>query len=112
MIDVNSKGNGMNEISHCESLTGYSHLHALTGFVITYSGSETGFVTYSGSEICKLQTLGPLINVASRQVHEAYFRITRYNSRDGEALSLQVLATQNGMQTNKDDQRYVIKSRR
>jgi len=101
MISVNSKGNGMNEISHCESLTGYSHLHALTGFV-----------TYSGSEICKLQTLGPPINVASRQVHEAYFRITRYNSRDGEALSLQVLATQNGMQTNKDDQRYVIKSRR
>lgn len=87
MIDVNSKGNGMNEISHCESLTGYSHLHVLTGFVITYSGSETGFVTLSGSEICKLQTLGPLINVASRQVHEAYFRITRYNSRDGEALS-------------------------
>lgn len=76
MIVVNSKGNGMNEISHCESLTGYSHLHALTGFV-----------TYSGSEICKLQTLGPPINVASRQVHEAYFRITRYNSRDGEALS-------------------------
>jgi len=111
MISVNSKGNGMNEISHCESLTGYSHLHALTGFV-TNSGSETGFVSYFGSEICKLQTLGPPINVASRQVHEAYFRITRYNSRDGEALSLQVLATQNGMQTNKDDQRYVIKSRR
>jgi len=86
MIVVNSKGNGMNEISHCESLTGYSHLHALTGFV-TNSGSETGFVSYFGSEICKLQTLGPPINVASRQVHEAYFRITRYNSRDGEALS-------------------------